>query len=485
MNGDEARRIEGLEREDLVLFVNACFACTGQREFYGGRFGQQVSVDFRHRYTLGNYRQLYARCLALGLNHFNRAMIVGNLLSAGAPADATQRAEENALLTAALAQLPPQRVHRLFAALAAARVNNRRTRSVIRRYLLEVRDLHFDAVKYRRRVRVAVRHAHVGVDEETRRFLGGSVAGLRDPTRFSVPLFRTFVESQYSTEALFQLPFSVAEGLAARQGVSTEELLRRGQKRMTQGERLRAQARAERAGTAVPVELAAMPLSRLATFACSLDPAERHRRYDELDGALRSAADRVFHRAAAPPAPLGRTAVIADRSYSTAGSAVKRRHSLAVALGAVYLLRRAAPESVVFWAPSLSRPDLEVTSRGQTDLATPLLAALRARPDTVVVVSDGYENAPAGLADQVAAAARTLPELAGVDLVHLNPVFDADNLAPRSLGPTFATIGIRDAEDTLALLGFARFARGSATLADLEAYLASRVADQVGTGATP
>lgn len=54
-DGDEARRLERLEREDLVLFVNACFACTGQREFYGGRSGQQVSVDFLHRYTLGNY----------------------------------------------------------------------------------------------------------------------------------------------------------------------------------------------------------------------------------------------------------------------------------------------------------------------------------------------------------------------------------------------------------------------------------------------
>lgn len=254
MDGDEARRIERLEREDLVLFVNACFACTGQREFYGGRSGQQVSVDFLHRYTLGNYRRLYARCLALGLNHFNRAMIVGNLLSAGAPVDVAQRAEENALITAALAQLPPQRVHRLFAALAAARVNNRRTRAVIRRYLLEVRDVHFDAVKYRRRVRVAVRHAHVGVDEETGRFLGASGA-LRDPTRFSVPLFRTFVESRYSTEALFRLPFSVAEGLAARHGLSPEELLRRGQKQMTAAERLRVQARAERVGTAVAVDL--------------------------------------------------------------------------------------------------------------------------------------------------------------------------------------------------------------------------------------
>ncbi len=468
---DDRTRIEALEREDLVLFINACFACTGQRELYGGRYGQQVSVDFLHRYTLGNYRRLYARSLALGLNHFNRAMIVRLLLAAGSPADGEQRAEENALITVTLAELPPQRVHKLFEALARDRVNNRRTRAVMRHYLTEARDPHFDAVKYRRRVLVAARHAHVGFDEETERFLTDPEAR-RQPGVFEVPLFRAYAESHFAKEALFRLPFSVAEGLAASRGVSQEELLKRGRDRMTAGERLRSQARSQRAGVRLPADLAAAPLTRLATYVCSLDPAERRRRHDELDGALRAAADRTFQRA---PSPLGRIAVVADRSWSSAGSFEKRRRPLAVALGCVYLLRRAAAESVVLWAPDLSRPDLEVTARGQTDLATPLLAALRAAPDTVVIVSDGYENAPTGLAGQVAATARDrVAGCSDVAFVHLNPVFDADNLAPRQLGPAVATVGIRQAEDTLALLGFARFAQGTASLAELEAHLAAR-----------
>lgn len=97
-------------REDLVLFINAGFACTGQREFYGDARGQSVSVDFLHRYILGNYRRLYARTLAAGINHFNQQQIVMNLLATGRDVQAANRDEENQLVTASLRRLPPQRV---------------------------------------------------------------------------------------------------------------------------------------------------------------------------------------------------------------------------------------------------------------------------------------------------------------------------------------------------------------------------------------
>ena len=51
---DRSRRVA---REDLVTFINACFSCTGQREFYGDAKGQAVSIDFLHEYTAGNYRR--------------------------------------------------------------------------------------------------------------------------------------------------------------------------------------------------------------------------------------------------------------------------------------------------------------------------------------------------------------------------------------------------------------------------------------------
>jgi hypothetical protein len=60
-------------------------------------------------------------------------------------------------------------------------------------------------------------------------------------------------------------------------------------------------------------------------------------------------------------------------------------------------------------------------------------------------------------------------------IIHLNPVFDAEHYAPRTIGAAIPSVGLRDAEDLLTMLGFARFADGSAPLAELEDYLAERV----------
>jgi hypothetical protein len=55
---------------------------------------QAVSIGFLHEYILGNYRRLYARSLAAGVNHFNQALIVENLLATGRDATPEQRREE-------------------------------------------------------------------------------------------------------------------------------------------------------------------------------------------------------------------------------------------------------------------------------------------------------------------------------------------------------------------------------------------------------
>ena len=57
----------------------------------------------------------------------------------------------------------------------------------------------------------------------------------------------------------------------------------------------------------------------------------------------------------------------------------------------------------------------------------------------------------------------------------MNPVFDADHFSPRQLGPSIATVGLRDAEDISTMLGFAKFTTGTASLEELEKHLAFRV----------
>jgi len=466
-----ASRAAQVAREDLVMFINACLSCTGQREFYDDAYGQRVSIDFLHDYILHNYRLLYARTLAAGINHFNSAQIILKLLATGRQTAPAHRAEEGALIAAALQALPPQRAWRLLEGLRERGVNNRRARAIARDYLRARPDSSFDAVKYRARVRSVAIHAHLRLRGE----LGPFLFRRWQQRSYQTPLFESFRQAHYSAKAVYELPFTVAEGLAATHEIKRDVFLPRAEARMTLGERLRLQGSAERAGrhgVALDLDFGRLPLTRLALYALSLPCETRLERASVLRPALERAARRALARA---PLRLGRVATVLDCSYSSSGSAEKRRRPLGVALAAHYLLQAAAREYQAFWTRPVEDP-LLVTARGQSDLTTPLLDALEWGAELVVIVSDGYENDPPhGAAHVLRVYRERLDPAARTSIVQCNPVFNADDLSVQALSPVVPTVGLRDAEDLPTVLSFARFAEGSAPLADLEDYLASRV----------
>jgi hypothetical protein len=465
-------------REDLVMFINACFVCTGQREYYGSASEARVSIRFLHAYILGNYRRLYARTLASGINHFNQAEIVTNLLATGRDTASSARAEENALITNALAALPVQRVYRIFAALQARRVNNRRTRAVIRAYITRRDNIVFDAVKYRKRVRSAAAHAHIAIASEVASFL---FRGWKQQT-FKTELLEQYRQAHYSKKAVYQLPYTVAEGLAAKHQIPRDEFLSRIATRMSANEKLRAMNATRAAGVDLDIDLGRAGITRLAIYIASLPPRAREERSVELEDALNRSAARAMRHA---PKSLGRVCAILDRSYSSSGSSEKRRRPYALALAVSHLLRHASQEYRGYWTPSLGvASEIASDPRGQTDIARPLIAALRCQPDLIVIVSDGYENAPPGATTQVVHALRKLvPGGTQPSIVHLNPVFDSQTFAPKALGPDLPTVGIRNAEDILTMLGFARFAAGATPLHELEDYLETRMTSLLSSAA--
>lgn len=451
------------------MFINACFACTGQKEFYSSGSEQRVSIDFLHKYIMGNYRLLYARTLAAGINHFGQAQIILSLLSSGRNTRDEDRAEENALIRAALNSLPQHRAWKVLEALRKRGINNRRSRAVARDYAGSRSDIDFHAVKYRRQLHASAIHAHLRLPGETGMFLFEA----RTKRVYETPLLETFRQAQYSADAIYKLPYSIAEGLAARKGIRREVFLERIAPQMTDGERLRLQRTSERAGVDTPVlDWDTLPLTRLALFILSMPMAERVEKQERLEVALRSAASHALRNA---PMRLGRVVAVLDRSYSSAGSSEKRRRPLAVAIAAHSLLQEASETYRSFWTCPLESPVL-ATPRGQTDIATPLLDALDWQPDLVVIVSDGFENDPPLGASEALRLFRTkLDPGCKTSIVHCNPVFQSDDFTLQALSPHIPTVGLRDAEDLPTMLGFARFAAGSASLAELESHLAARV----------
>lgn len=456
--------------EDVLLFVNAAITSTGQSEFHGDAGRQRLSLDFLHDYMLGNYRELYAATLALGVNHHNATLIIHRLLETAADATPGRRRAEGRLIARRLAELPPQRVYGLFRRLRQDKVNNRRTRAIMRDWLNARRDLAFDAVKYRDAVRTAARHAHLPLPGE----LGAFLFAPHTRTVFATPILESRRRAQYDRSALYELPYTVAEGFAAKHGVDRKVFLDGIAPRLTRLERLRLQTSAAESGAgAVAADLAVMPLTRLASYVLSLPLAERVRRRDELTAALRAAAA----RAAGPAAGRwGRVTAVLDDSFSATGSRQKRKRPLAVALACHFLLEALAHEYVPLWT---SRRDdaLLAFPYGPTPLGARVLDALEQRPDRLVIVSDGWDNAPPGLAAEVLRIWRTrLDPHRRVSVVHLNPVYDAEDFDVRRIAPTVPTAGIRSAEDLPALVELAQFAEGRTGLEELRVHLAAQCA---------
>lgn len=460
--------------EDLLLFVNAAITSTGQREFHSGADEQQASLEFLHEYVRVNYRDLYAATLALDVNDHNAALIIWNLLVTAEEATAGQRRAEGRLIARRLELLPPQRVYRLFRRLRQARVNNRRTRAIMRDWLNSRPDLAFHAVKYRNLVKGAFRHAHLKPPGE----LGDFLFQRDRPGRYVTPVLEAWRRAHYEQAAIYELSYTVAEGFAVRHRVPREIFLERIAPNLTRLERLRLQESArELKVDEVRADLTRMPLTRLAGYVLSPPPTERADRRDELTGALRAAARRA---AGDQAGGWGRVAAVLDDSFSSYGSGHKRRRPLAVALACHFLLEALAEEYLPLWL-SGRHDALLVHPYGPTPLGERIIDALESAPERLLIVSDGWDNAPPGLAAEVLRVWRTRLDPAGrCAIVHLNPVYDAEGYDVRRLSPTVPTAGVRNAENIPALVELARFADGRSGLAELREHLDRRVASFLG-----
>ncbi|MCF2525899.1 hypothetical protein [Yinghuangia soli] len=462
-------RREWVACEDTLLFVNAAVTSTGQREFRDSEQAQHMSLAFLHEYMLGNYRELYAASLALDVNDHNAALIVRHLLVSSRDLAPAVRRREGALIARRLQVMAPQRVYRLFRELARLGVNNRRTRAIMREWIAQRPDPAFDAVKYRGAVKATVRHAHLSAQGETGPFL---FAPLRRMKGFDTPLFESWRQAHYAASALYDLPYTVAEGFAARHRVPRPEFLRRITPNLTRVERLRLQGSAERLKVdEVRTDLGTMPLTRLASYVLALPREVRARRHDELHAAMTAAARRVAGDAVGR---WGHVVAVLDDSFSSFGSTAKPQRPLAVALACHYLLKALAGSYASFWTSGAPDP-LMVRPSGPTGLGDRLIDALELRPERLVVVSDGWDNAPPGLAAEVLRVWRARLDPAGsTSMVHLNPVYDADDFGVKRLGPGIPTVGVRDAEDVPTLVELARFAEGRSGFDELNRYLAAR-----------
>ena len=483
--------LERIEREDIVAYLNAGLAATAQAEFYQTKSEQESGIEFLHRYIAVNYRDLYANTLALPLNDFNRALTLRTLLLAGAP-KARERAEhEGRLIAHAMRQLPAHRAYNLLESCARLGRSNRRLRATAKRFVLGQKNLPLHVLKYRKQLERIVRHFHLKLDEESQSVL---FALAKRKNAYKTELYEKFRQAHYSREAIFELPYTVAEGLIARHRLSREEFLKRIASKMTRREQERMQRTFERHNLQLDQASSRMELTRQLSMVLGMERDEVMEKLPELEANLEAAAKRA---ASQWPTHASTIHVILDVSFSTKSSRERSMRPLAVALSTLYVARAIVGEEgavQVFWSdPELrSRAGrqevhpLLVRPRGQTDLARPLLDSLATEADLLLVCSDGYENSPTGGFEAVWGAwkRRVEPRLleAGarrkpLEAVHINPVFDAEGFAPRRLASSVPTVCVHHGSDIAFALLVARFDQGllgfDALKAMIEAHASS------------
>lgn len=467
----------------VAAFLDIASTGFGRATAYNTRLEQQDAELKVHDELMTRSRDVYAVLMGLdGLTDRSKQVGMKKLLSTTRAGDQFLTGDtERSILYALLHELPPQRMLKLLDALrfgseelGLKKANNARTRKLILRTLLSSPRLPLWAVKYRTKVARALTHAwgkrlagivrailvkapeardakereilqanlvrYVGQGEG--RLLGalqsvGFVLGIRE--RLTLPMFTAFVEAKTDLSKGAKLPIEVLEGLRGtyHKAVPKERVLELTAKAesLTEGQKLAVQKRAKAADVEVQVDLLAQDAVRLYIYAFETGMTKE----------IREALDKKASKAAGQfPARFGSVAVIVDASGSMSGDRTQKLRPMAASLALADMLTKVATRSAVIHAGGEKRADGLVAPSGDTSLADALVDALSGDAEAVFVVSDGYENAPAGrfaeVVDQVRELGVTTP------IYHLNPVAAAEAKGVRELAAgKVQTLPARDA----------------------------------------
>ena len=464
------------QRELLPLafgsFLDSVATATGRGTFYNSRAEQAAAVEAAHRDLFDIDRDVYTAALMLpGVTDFSRQVGVRRLLQSTRDGGILPAEFEAAAITHLVRGLPTQRMLKLFGTLRRDRVNNARTRRLILSEVLGADGLEFWAVKYREKLRVALTHAWgrrtasilssvlaKSVDDRTEkeaqivrqnvtRFVGDDVVArteqcvrfvLGDEEDATLDRLAAYRDAKSDFDRGAVLPPETMEGLRSRyhKDRTSAEVLELTKSQLTTGQKIAVQRKAKESGVEVEFDPAKYDAVRLYVYAFEMGMT------DEIRQALREKAEAA---AARLPVQFERVGVLIDASQSMIGHDTQARRPIATALALRDLLSATADDAVAITSDGRSSESYElVEPSGDTSLAAGLVQLLKSEPDVVFVLSDGYENAPAGRFGETVAAVRRI----GIQTpIHqFTPVFAAESQGVRTLSDSVVAMPVSKPE---------------------------------------
>jgi len=468
-SGNEIQPVEASQK--VCNFLDTATTSFGRATHYNTKEEQKAAEMAVHGELFVMSRDIYLAMLLLpGVADHARQIGIGRLLSNPRTPDADVFLNpklEREVLVHLVDHLPAPRMFRLFDAFrgqgdefGVTKANNARTRKLILSSLIGAKRLDLWTLKYRGKMARALAHAWgqrrfsiIGsiAQKDRRRWTAKEKAIFKDHVfkfrglnkepyvveclaflsgkrvDLSIRLFQAFVDAKIDIKAGEKLPTEVLEGIRSmyHPGVKPEDILKvkAASGTMTTGERRTVQKRAKAAG--VEVKMDPTRYDPVDLYIYAFENGADKKVFDALDTKAEAAA-------AALPVKYDRVGIVVDGSASMAGDRTQHLRPLAATLALRDMLEKTASQcEVVYCGGVLGEDHRIVRPQGDTSLAEGLLAVLGREPEVVYVLSDGYENAPAGRFQDVLVAARGVGIKTPV--FHMNPVFAAEGGAVRQL----------------------------------------------------
>ena len=461
----------------LEQYLDIAAISTGRASFYNTQEEQVAAESNAHAALLAVDRGIYALMAGLpGASDRSLQQILQHLLDAPRQAEQSyllSEDEEATVLAWICEQLPITRLLKLFVSMRQARINNARARKLILRSILGSHRLPLWCTRYRKKLRLALSHAwgqrmtsilcailkkpEDAREKHEKRILQQQVlrfapahkaASLCECVSFlfgneaedaKEPLLRSYHEAKSSLEAGRLLPYETLEGLRStyHKDRTSAEVLELTKKQLTDGQKIGLQRKAEESQVTVEMDPLRYDATRLYLYAYARGMTQ------EIRKALKQKAQEA---AGLFPIQADRVGILVDASASMAGHDSQALRPIATSLAVCDMLQEAA-RIEAFVEIAGGRVDEQtqmLLPEGESSLAMGLIRLLKKGPDTLFILSDGYENAPAGRLAEVIEQARKLG--LKMPIYQLSPVVAAESAGVRSLAPTqIATLPINAA----------------------------------------
>lgn len=460
--------------QTFLSFIESASTATGKATFYNTKAEQEKAIQSIHQQLLELDRSIYSLALLLpGFMDYSKQLSIINLLR-------TQRSthtlledtQENQLITKIFGQLSVPRKLKLFVKFKTNKINNARTRKLILRSILSEKNLERWVTKYKTKVAEALEHAwgkrntsiikailakpSNTLSSKERGILKNSILKYNEGSNLThiifecvafvlgvkreyvLPLLKSYQEAKEDLNKGAKLSYEVLEGIRStyHKENTAAEVLELTKRQLTKGQKIAMQAKAKEAQVEVKFNPMDYDAVRLYIYAFKQGLTV------EIKKALK---EKALNVAKSLPLQFQRVGILIDHSQSMEGSTTQWMRPLATTLAVRDVLKSVSEEAeIVTCGNDIEADKILLTANGDTSLAYGLLDLLEKEVDTIFILSDGYENTPAGRVNEVLQLARKIGVT--IPVLQISPVMAAESGGIRKLSELITALPVNNTE---------------------------------------